>query len=352
VTTADHWYPLLALLEQRRPDEVSAGSPPSPAQLCPTHRIQLDGPPSAKLRDAILSLCQALREEVDPDGNGQQLWLLLDTGATGPNPSPLEVSRVLDELSRRFQELQPNTSVPDFEAFLREKMLSLGFDDLGTAPLLPDLQREALRGLGVGIGSQMAQLLGRLAGWHKDPNPPKAKEEEASRPSTGIKLLRLELGTALASDRAFTASLRVDIGKTRRMVSQRLGWEVTGIGLAVSKDLPPGSWRLLLRGEQVAAGSEPDSLVNSVEQMLLQRADALFPFAEFDFMLRQPGCKLVVKELRNLGLEKAMVWTICRRVLAAGGHLREPLTVLERILEASTTSHDLAFLVQSVLSEE
>jgi hypothetical protein len=316
--------------------------------------LAIERPPSQRLRAAIALLAEALRDELGHDAEGQQLWLLLDTAAVNTaleTPSPLQVSRVLDEMRQRFLELRASeqTAVPDFEAFLREKMGSLGFDDLGNAPLLPELQREALRGLGVGLGSQMAQMLGRLAGWHGEAKPPKTKEDEA-KTSAGVKLLRLELAVGLASDRAATTALRHELSKIRRRLSQRLGWELGAIAMAANKELEPTSWRLLLRGEPAVAGQGFEGLPQRLEAVIEQRAEALFPFSEFEAMLREPGCKLVVKELRSLGLEKAVLWTVCRRVVAAGGHLREPLTVLERILEASTTSHQLPFLVQSVLT--
>ena len=119
--------------------------------------------------------------------------------------------------------------------------------------------------------------------------------------------------------------------------------------MAANKELDGCCWRLLLRGDEAASGQGAAGLSESLEVLLGERAEALFPFADFEAMLRQPGCKLVVKELRSVGLEKAVLWTVCRRVLAAGGHLREPLTVLERILEASITSQQLPFLVQAVL---
>lgn len=357
--TSDPWYPLLALLE--RDDNPSRPDPQVPPRLEEGLRLRLDSPPSKALRRAIVSLCEALREEFGSQVYGQQLWLLLDTGAADrpemtaasplETPSPLEVGRVLEELRLRFQDLRPAADdVPDFEAFLRERMRSLGFDDLGTAPLLPELQREALRGLGVGIGSQMAQMLGRLAGWHSDARAPKSKSEEELKVASRARLLRLELSGDLAGDRAATAALRVELGKVRRRVSQRLGWELSGVQLAASKELEAGTWRLLLRGEEAASGHGWESIGPTLEAVLDQRAEALLPFAEFDAMLRQPGCKLVVRELRTLGLEKALLWKVCRRAIAAGGHLREPLTALERILEASITSQELPFLVQAVLS--
>lgn len=341
------WYPLLALFERTGDDPDAV-----PTEKA---RERLATPPSDRLREAILTLCQVLREEGGSEG--RQVWLLLDTGTAAPpvaesaTPSPLEVGRVLDELRLRFQDLRPSLegNPPDFEAFLREKMRSLGFDDLGTAPLLPELQREALRGLGVGLGSQMAQLLGRLAGWHGESKVARPKPAE-NRINPGVRLLRLELGTGLAADKAATAGLRHELGKVRRRVSARLGWELSGVQLAVCKEIDAGAWRLLLRGVEAASGHGAEGLAEQVEVIVGQRAEALFPFAEFETMLRQPGCKLVVKELRSLGLEKAMLWTVCRRVVAAGGHMREPLTVLERILEASTTSQQLPFLVQAVLS--
>lgn len=344
--TSDLWYPLLALFER-------AGGDPN-AELSLEARRHLATPPSPRLREAIITLCQILREEVDAQGH--QIWLLLDTGsasarpAPGAEPSPLEVSRVLDELRLRFQELRPigEGGRPDFEAFLRERMRSLGFEELGASPLLPELQREALRGLGVGIGSQLAQMLGRMAGWHGEAKVARPKVPETR--TVGLRLLRLELGSGLASDKAATATLRHELGKVRRRTSQRLGWELSGVQLAANRELEDSTWRLLLRGVEAASGSGLDGLACEIEVILGQRAEALFPFAEFEAMLRQPGCKLVVKELRSLGLEKAMLWTVCRRVVAAGGHMREPLTVLERILEASTTSQQLPFLVQAVLS--
>ena len=345
--TSDLWYPLLALFERTSDDPDAIPSYEA--------RRRLARPPSDRLREAIVTLCQVLQEELG-DG-GRQVWLLLDTGAAArppaesATPSPLEVGRVLEELRLRFQDLRPSPegSPPDFEAFLREKMRSLGFDDLGTAPLLPELQREALRGLGVGLGSQMAQLLGRLAGWHGESKAARPRSRE-NRANPGVRLLRLELGAGLAADKATTAGLRHELGKVRRRVSQRLGWELGGVQLAVSKEVDDQGWRLLLRGVEAASGNGGQGLAEQVEVILGQRAEALLPFAEFEAMLRQPGCKLVVKELRSLGLEKAMLWTVCRRVVAAGGHMREPLTVLERILEASTTSQQLPFLVQAVLS--
>jgi flagellar biosynthesis component FlhA len=277
----------------------------------------------------------------------------LDTGAVqrSASPSPLEVGRVLEEFRLRFQELRPGgEEVPDFEAFVREKMRALGFEELGSAPLLPELQREALRGLGVGLGSQMAQLLGRMAGWHSEARAPKSKPETKSKPATSVKLLRLELGSVLAADKTATAGLRMELGRVRRKLSQRLGWELSGVQLASCKELEPRRWRLLLRGEETATGEGLEAVGATLEAVLSQRAEALLPFSDFATMLKQPGCKLVVKELRRFGLEKAMLWTLCRRVVAAGGHMREPLTVLERILEAATTSQELPFLVQAVLS--
>lgn len=342
---SEPWYPLLALVER-------TGDDPNVAVTVDARR-HLASPPSERLREAIMNLCQALREEVDSEG--RQVWLLLDTAGVCPvgaaTPSPLEVSRVLEELRLRFQDLRPTSEggPPDFEGFLREKMRFLGFDDPGSAPLLPELQREALRGLGVGIGSQMAQLLGRLAGWHGETKTAKPKTPE-DRASAGVRLLRLELGPGLAADKTAAAGLRHELGKVRRRASQRLGWEISGVQLAANKELEDFGWRLLLRGTEAASGQGFDGLASEIEVILGQRAEALFPFAEFESMLRQPGCKLVVKELRSLGLEKAMLWTVCRRVVASGGHMREPLTVLERILEASTTSQQLPFLVQAVLS--
>ena len=311
------WFPLLALAEGD-----SSGAEPGRAT-----RVDLGQAPSPALKQALLALREALREE--PIGaSAQRLWLLLDTAPAQESVAgPLEVGRVLDELRRKFQDLRRDEATeppPDFEAFLREKMRSLGFDDLGTAPLLPDLQREALRGLGVGLGSQMAQLLGRLAGWHGENKAPKAKtDEESARGPAGVKLLRLELSPELATDKAWTSALRQEVGRVRKKISQRVGWEISGFQLAANRELESDGWRVLLRGEPIAVGRGKVELLESLEPMVGERAEALFPFAEFEAMMRQPGCKLVVKELRALGLEKAALWTVCRKALAGGGHLRE-----------------------------
>ncbi len=353
--TSELWYPLLALLE--RPDH---GGAPDPQGSLP-----LNGPPSPQLREALLNLCQALHQELGAAAPGQPLWLLLDVGAglkeaptpggePQAGPSPLEVQKVLEEFRERFQELRqagPDgaQAPPDFENFLRQKMRELGFDDVSSAPMLPELQREALRGLGVGLGSQMAQMVGRMAGWHGEARPPRNPAEK--EPKAPVRLLRLDLSPTLAADRHGTLVLRQDLSKARRRLSQHLGWELSGAGVAVDKTLAPSAWRLFLRGEPVEEGFGYPALTRSVETLLTERADALFTFSDFATMLRQPGCKLVAKELSSLGLEKAVVWTIFRHVLAAGGHLREPLTTLERILEASITTQQVPHLVQAALGQ-
>lgn len=344
--TSDPWYPLLAL-RKAEPQDGSSFQPEAGSPLPPT--------PSPRLKEALTELSQALREQLGEEATGQAPWLLLALDKTPAKdlPSPFEVGRVLEEMRHRFLDLKlsdESPERPDIEAFLREKMRTLGFDELGSAPLLPELQREALRGLGVGIGSQMAQLLGRMAGWHGESKPSKSKTEPESKTKRGVRLLRLELGSELAADKPGTALLRQSLSQTRRKLSSEFGWELGALVLGVSKELDPHAWRLLLRGEEAVTGDGLEGLPSKLEAVIGQRAEALLSFMDFEAMLAQPGCKLVAKELRAQGLEKSMLWTIFRRVVASGGHLREPLTVLERILEASATSHQLPFLVQAALS--
>lgn len=350
--TSEFWYPLLALLER----SPNGGAPSTDAP----QRMRLDKPPSPLLREALLNLCQALNQELGASASGQPLWLLLDVGAgldeRAQAPSSLEVRRVLEEFRQRFQQLReagPDAaeSPPDFESFLKEKMRSLGFDEVSSGPMLPELQREALRGLGVGLGSQMAQMVGRMAGWHGEIRPPRPHGEREVKTKAPVRLLRLELSTALAADKAGTNLLRQELSKVRRRLSGQMGWEMSGAGVSVDKELAPGRWRLYLRGELADEGEGFPALTQGVERLLGDRADALFTFSDFETMLREPGCKLVAKELRSLGLEKAVVWTIFRRVLAAGGHLREPLTLLERVLEASISSQQIPHLVQAALGQ-
>jgi hypothetical protein len=350
---AELWYPLLALVER----EGSPGDGGAPPELAgegsgPAAVAGLARAPSPELRAAILALREALRQELGKASPSRQFWLLLDTGpAASAEPSPLQVSRVLEELRQRFQELRgPEVAAaPDFEGFLREKMRALGFDDLGTAPLLPDLQREALRGLGVGLGSQMAQLLGKMAGWHGESKAGKGKPQEEKTAPPAIKLLRLELSPSLANDKAATTVLRQELLKCRKRLTHKLGWEISGLQLAVSKEMSPPAWRLLLRAEPMATGATLPELVEKLEGLLLAKASQLLTFADFEGLLRQPGCKAAVKELRSLGLEKAALWSVFRRLLAEGGHLRDPLTLLERLLEAALCDQDPGFLTRAAL---
>lgn len=343
----DLWHPLLALLEGDRPELIESSA----------QGVPLSSPPSARLKEALTTLSRVLQEEMGESIQGGRYWLLLDVAQPGASPqlapSPLQVSRVLEEIGQRFLQLQSGEQAaeqPNIERFLREKMRALGFEELGSAPLLPELQREALRGLGVGIGSQMAQLLGRMAGWHGEAKAGKEKSSPRGKASRGVKLLRLELGADLAADKNAATQLRADLHQTRRRLSLELGWELGGLTLSANKELAGDTWRLSLRGDEVATGAGFEGIASAVESLLRQRADALLSFVDFEAILGQPGCKLVAKELRAQGLEKSMLWTVFRRVVASGGHLREPLTVLERILEASATSHQLPFLVQAALS--
>lgn len=299
----------------------------------------------------------ALRQELGASADpGRPIWLLLDsteaTTAPASGPSPLEVKRVLLELQTRFLERQhasPAGTEPDLEAFLREKLRSLGLEDLGTQPLLPELHREVLRGLGVGLGSQMSQLLGRQVGWHGDPkaSPPPAPPESPGGP----RLVRLELGVDLIRDRAATQQLRHDLQRLRRRLSHKLGWAVSAFLVVPCKEIGHHEWRLSVRNQTVAQGHGLPALAEQLESRLEERAGELLTFTDFETLLRQPGCKLVVRELRSMGLEKAALWAICRQAVGAGGDLREPLTVLERILLASLQSREVSCLVQAALGQ-
>lgn len=328
--------------------------------LLPGHAESEPAPftPSPRLRQALLTLRETLHRELGERAAGKRHWLLLE-GAGGPAES-LEVGKVLEELRQRFQDLQgvsggsaTNQSPPDLESYLREKMRQMGFEELAPGPLLPELQREALRGLGVGLGSQMAQLLGRLAGWHGEaklsPSAKPQRETKSDHPSARI--LRLEVGPRIATSKAAALHLRSELTRARRSLSSRLGWEISGLHLALAKECPDSRWRLFLRGEELSQGDGLHDLLAQFEPILKEHAAELLTFEEFDKMSRQPGCRATVRELRAQGLEKAVLWTLFRRRLAQGADLRDPLTLFERILEASVVSLDPEHLFESLLSE-
>ncbi len=340
MTDGQAWYPLLALVEST--GEVVPGQGEAQSLVSAS--------PSPQLRDALLGLRDALRHEFGDKVAGKRHWLLLDGGAS-PEPSSMEVGKVLQELRQRFQELrnEPGDAADDrdLEVFLRDKMRQMGFDELGSAPLLPELQREALRGLGVGIGSQMAQLLGRLAGWHGE-----AKGASSPKPGRGAKspdlptrLIRLEVGPRIAADKASALRLRAELTKARRSLGQRLGWELSGLHIALAKEYDGSQWRMLLRAEEIASGDNLQELIGVFEETLYEHAADLLTFADFDQMARQPGCKPVVRELRSQGLEKAALWTIFRKLLSQGKDLRDPLSLFERILEGSVISPSVEHLL-------
>lgn len=311
--------------------------------------------PSPRLRHALLALREALHQELGEGAIGKRHWLLLE-GPGGTPSESLEVSKVLDELRQRFQGVlgpagsTPQQGAPDLESFLREKMRQMGFDDVSTGPLLPELQREALRGLGVGLGSQMAQLLGKLAGWHGDARshqPPKqpAETKGGQQPA---RILKLEVGPRIATGKASALELRSELARARRNLSLSLGWDIVGLHLALCKDLPDARWRLTLRNEEIAQGANLTELLSRFEPTLREHAAELLTFAEFDAMARAPGCRPVVKELRAQGLEKATLWTLFRRRLSQGLDLRDPLTLFERILEASVVSVEPEHLIEAL----
>lgn len=339
MTDAQAWYPLLALVE-------SKGEGPGQGE----EQSLASALPSPQLREALLGLRDALRQEFGDKVAGKRHWLLLDGGAS-PDASSMEVSKVLEELRQRFQELRTaggeSGEDRDIEAFLRDKMRQMGFDDLGSAPLLPELQREALRGLGVGIGSQMAQLLGRLAGWHGEAklasSPKTGKNSKPPEPPP--RLIRLEVGPRIATDKASALRLRAELTKARRSLGQRLGWELSGLHIGLDKEFDGSQWRMLLRSEEVASGENLQELVSVFEEVLYEHAAELLTFADFDLMARQPGCKPVIRELRSQGLEKAALWTIFRKMLSQGRDLRDPLSLFERILEGSVISSSVEHLL-------
>ncbi len=315
--------------------------------------------PSPRLRQALVTLRERLHQELGEQAAGKRHWLLLE-GSGGRPAESLEVGKVLEELRQRFQELQSvtggpaaNQSPPDLESYLREKMRQMGFEELAPGPLLPELQREALRGLGVGLGSQMAQLLGRLAGWHADAKLQASgkpqREPKSAQPSARI--LRLEVGPRIATSKAAALHLRGELTKARRDISSHLGWEISGLHLALAKECPDSRWRLFLRAEMIAEGNGLQELLARFEPALKEHAANLLTFEEFDAITRQPGCRATVRELRSQGLEKAILWTLFRRRLAQGADLRDPLTLFERILEASVVSLDSEHLFESLISE-
>lgn len=310
--------------------------------------------PSPRLRQALENLRKLLHEELGERAAGKRHWLLLE-GAGGTPVQSLEVGKVLEELRLRFADLQHQPAEPAqaaLESYLREKMRQLGFEDLPLGPLLPELQREALRGLGVGLGSQIAQLLGKQAGWHgeaKSASPDQlSKQLKASAPIA--RLLRLELSPRIAASKTDALQLRSELARARKNLSQFLGWEISALHLVLAKEYPGTTWRLVLRGAEIASGEGIPDLLERFETTLLQHASELLTFAEFDAMSRQPSCRAVVKELRCLGLERATLWTLFRQRLAHGGDLCEPSLLFERLLEASIISLDPEHLLESLLS--
>lgn len=310
--------------------------------------------PSARLRQALENLRGLLHEELGERAAGKRHWLLLE-GAGGTPVQSLEVSRVLEELRLRFAELQHQTDTEPAQAalenYLREKMRQLGFDDLPLGPLLPELQREALRGLGVGLGSQIAQLLGKQAGWHGEAkSPPPNQLAKPSKAATPLaRVLRLELSPRIATSKTEALQLRSELARLRKNLSQFLGWEISALHLVLAKEYSGLTWTLLLRGVEIATGEGIPALLEQFETALLQHACELLTFAEFDAMSRQPSCRAVVKELCSQGLERATLWMLFRQRLAHGGDLREPSLLFERLLEASVTSLDPEHLLESLL---
>ncbi len=267
----------------------------------------------------------------------------------------MEVGRVLDELRARFQVLQNSNTDPDSvspEDFLRQKLSLLGLSDLPEGPLLPDLQREMLRGVGVGLGSQLAHLLGRLAGWHGEVQTEASARSAGLKKPTSPKLIRVEFGTDFVDKPSLSDELRREVAKVRRQLSRRLGWMISGTRLAANSGLERGGWKALVRGVEVASGDSTLFFGADLSEALRRHCAALYTFAEFDKLARRPDLKAVLHELHSLGFEKAGLWVHCRNVLGAGGHLRDPLTFFELMLEASVESREAEYLVAYILANQ
>lgn len=261
---------------------------------------------------------------------------------------------MLDELRAKFQELQHSNTDSDSvtpEDFLRQKLRLLGIDDLPDSPLLPDLQREMLRGVGVGLGSQLAHLLGRLAGWHGEMQGEGTGRGARSKKAPAPKLIRVEFGSD-PGDHSVIDALRQDVAKVRRHLSRQVGWLISGVALAPNSALGHGRWKATLRGTEVASGLSPSTFGEELSEALQHHFSALYTFADFDTLTRRQELAAVFKELHSLGFEKATLWVLCRQVLAMGGHLRDPLTFFELMLEASIESRESENLVAYIFAHQ